>query len=138
MTNNKEESGSIWQNFKTEILAEFRNRPIFSTVSYTFIIFYIIGFFYNNLNNNNILFSSSWFYDAIILSWTNLFIVPIILIQLPLKGKPRDWQETKDLLSIHLWSPLVWIFGYLGFRFLIKVLSSASILIDAILNWLAT
>jgi hypothetical protein len=138
MTDKKEESSSDWQNFKNEILMEFRNKPIFSTISYTLIIFYIVGFFYNNLNNNNDLFTTSWFYDAIILSWTNLFIVPIILIQLPWKGKPRNWQETKDLLTIHLFSPLVWIFGYLGFRFLIKVLSSASILIDAVLNWLAT
>jgi hypothetical protein len=138
MTDKKEESSSDWQNFKNEIVMEFKNKPIFSTISYTLIVFYIVGFFYNNLNNNNDLFTSSWFYDAIILSWTNLFIVPIVLIQLPWKGKPRNWQETKDLLTIHLFSPLVWIFGYLGFRFLIKVLSSASILIDAVLNWLAT
>jgi len=138
MTNNEEESGSGWQNFKTEILSEFRNRPILSTISYTLIIFYVIGFFYNNLNNDNDLFTSSWFYDAIILSWTNLFIVPIILIQLPWRGKPKDWQETKDWLSLHFWSPLVWIFGFLGFRLLIKVLSTASMLIDEILNWLAT
>jgi hypothetical protein len=138
MTDKKEESSSDWQNFKNEILMEFRNKPIFSTISYTLIVFYIVGFFYNNLNNNNDLFTSSWFYDAIILSWTNLFIVPIVLIQLPWKGKPRNWQETKDLLTIHLFSPLVWIFGYLGFRFLIKVLSSLSVLIDAVLNWLAT
>ena len=138
MTDKKEESSSDWQNFKNEIVMEFKNKPIFSTISYTLIVFYIVGFFYNNLNNNNDLFTSSWFYDAIILSWTNLFIVPIVLIQLPWKGKPRNWQETKDLLTIHLFSPLVWIFGYLGFRFLIKVLSSLSVLIDAVLNWLAT
>lgn len=137
MTNNNEESRSAWQNFKTEIVMEFRNKPILSAITYTLIIFYVIGFFYNNLNNDNELFTSSWFYDAIILSWTNLFIVPIILIQLPWRSKPKDWQETKDWLSLHLWSPLVWIFGYLGFRLLIKVLSIASILIDAILNWLA-
>ena len=134
---NTNSDSSAWQNFKTEILSEFRNRPIFSTISYTLVIFYVIGFFYNNLNNDNDLFTSSWFYDAIILSWTNLFIVPIILIQLPWRGKPKDWQETKDWLSIQLWSPLVWIFGFLGFRLLIKVLSTASILIDEILNWLA-
>jgi hypothetical protein len=138
MTDKKEESSSDWQNFKNEIVMEFKNKPIISTISYTLIVFYIVGFFYNNLNNNNDLFTSSWFYDAIILSWTNLFIVPIVLIQLPWKGKPRNWQETKDLLTIHLFSPLVWIFGYLGFRFLIKVLSSLSVLIDAVLNWLAT
>jgi hypothetical protein len=138
MTDKKEKSSSDWQNFKNEIVMEFKNKPIFSTISYTLIVFYIVGFFYNNLNNNNDLFTPSWFYDAIILSWTNLFIVPIVLIQLPWKGKPRNWQETKDLLTIHLFSPLVWIFGYLGFRFLIKVLSSLSILIDAVLNWLAT
>ena len=135
---NTNSDSSAWQNFKTEILAEFRNRPIFSTISYILVIFYVIGFFYNNLNNDNDLFSTSWFYDAIILSWTNLFIVPIILIQLPWRSKPKDWQETKDWLSLHLWSPLVWIFGFLGFRLLIKVLSTASILIDEILNWLAT
>ena len=135
---NTNSDSSAWQNFKTEILSEFRNRPIFSTISYTLVIFYVIGFFYNNLNNDNDLFTSSWFYDAIILSWTNLFIVPIILTQLPWRGKPKDWQETKDWLSIHLWSPLVWIFGFLGFRLLIKVLSTVSILIDEILNWLAT
>ena len=138
MTSKNEEPVSVWQNLKIEIIAEFRNKPIFSAVSYTVIIFYIVGFFYNNLNNSNILFSASWFYDAIILSWTNLFIIPILLIQLPWKGKPRDWQETKDIFLIHLFSPLVWIFGYLGFRLLIKVLSIASVLIDAILNWLAT
>jgi hypothetical protein len=138
MANKKENVSNEWKNLKIEFLSEFRKKPILSTLFYILTIFYIIGYFYNNLNNNNNLFSSSWFYDAIILSWTNLFIVPIILIQLPWKGKPRDWQETKGLLSIHLWSPLVWIFGLLGFRLLIKVLSAASILIDTILNWLAT
>lgn len=138
MTDKNEEFSSDWQKFKTEILIEFRNNPILSTISYTLIIFYIIGFFYNNLNNNNKLFTSSWFYDAIILSWTNLFIVPIVLVQLPWKGKPRDWQQTRDLLSIHLFSPLVWIFGYLGLRLLIKVWFSASIIMEEILNWLAS
>jgi hypothetical protein len=138
MNNEKEESDSAWQNFKTEILTEFRSKPILSTISYILILFYIVGYIYNNLNNSNALFSTSWFYDAVILSWTNLFIVPILLIQLPWKGKPRDWQETKDILTIHLYSPLVWILGYLGFRLVIKFLSIASILIDAILNWLAT
>jgi hypothetical protein len=138
MTTKKEPDNTAWEKLKTEFFTEFKKKPILSTLFYLLVVFYIIGFFYNNLNNNNSLFSSSWFYDAIILSWTNLFIVPIVLIQIPWKGKPRDWQETKDLLSIHFWSPLVWIFGVLGFRLLIKVLSIASILIDALLNWLAT
>lgn len=120
------------------IVAEFKRAPFLSILFIVSLGFYVFGFVFNNLQNPNSLFTSSWFYDSVILSWTNLLVVPLLLIQAPWKLKNRDWSEFKLILKSHLISPLFWILGYLGVRLIYKFLLNLNVILTSILNWLAS
>ena len=104
-----------------------------------FVIFYVFGFVYNNLNNPNRLFSSAWFFDSLILSWTNLFILPIlILVTVVGRFRKIEWQGDFWIsIFVHLLSPFFWVIGYLVLRFFVKTVELCSILISDVLKFLA-
>jgi len=116
---------------------ELRNRRIAFAIYIPLISFYIFGYCYNNLQNPNQLFNSAWFIDSILLSWTNLLILPVLLLVSPWKRKDRSWDLVVEHLFIHLFSPLLWIFGYLGFRLIVKMTDGIIDSLTIILNWLA-
>ena len=120
------------------IISEFKAKPILSTAFYACFGLYVFAFIYNNLQNQNPLFTNAWFYDAVILSWTNLLVLPLLLIQAPWEKQSRNWNEFKSILKIHLYSPAGWILGYLGIRLIYKLLLDLNSIITAILNWLAS
>ena len=103
-----------------------------------FICLYVFGFGYNNLQNPSRLFSSAWFYDSLILSWTNLFIIPILFLIVIFGIFRREaWGSDLFLFAfIHLLSPFLWIFGYLIWRVFVKTVESCSNLISDILKYL--
>jgi hypothetical protein len=127
-----------WRQILEPIISEFKTKPILSTAFYSCFGLYVFAFIYNNLQNQNALFTTAWFYDAVILSWTNLLVLPLLLIQAPWKKQNRNWNEFKSILKIHLYSPAVWIIGYLGIRLIYKLLLNLNTIIEAILNWLAS
>jgi hypothetical protein len=127
-----------WRQILEPIISEFKNKPILSTAFYTCFGLYIFAFIYNNLQNQNSLFATAWFYDAVILSWTNLLVLPILLIQAPWRKQGRDWNEFKSILKIHLYSPAGWILGYLVMRLIYKLLLDLNNIFTSILNWLAS
>lgn len=101
--------------------------------------FYLFGFIFNNLQNPNRLFSSAWFFDSLILSWTNLFILPILIL-ITVYGVFRkiEWQVDFLLfIFLHLLSPFLWIAGYLVLRIFVKTVDSFSNLISEFLTYLA-
>ena len=104
-----------------------------------FVIFYVFGFVYNNLHNPSRLFSIAWFFDSLILSWTNLFILPIlILVTVVGRFRKIEWQGDFWIsIFVHLLSPFFWIIGYLVLRFFVKTVELCSILISDVLKFLA-
>jgi hypothetical protein len=101
--------------------------------------FYLFGFIFNNLQNPNRLFSSAWFFDSLILSWTNLFILPILIL-ITVYGVFRKIEWKVDFLLfifLHLLSPFLWIAGYLVLRIFVKTVDSFSNLISEFLTYLA-
>ena len=101
--------------------------------------FYLFGFIFNNLQNPNRLFSSAWFFDSLILSWTNLFILPILIL-ITVYGVFRKIEWKVDFLLfifLHLLSPFLWIAGYLVLRIFVKTVDSFSNLISEFLTHLA-
>ncbi len=132
------ESKAEWRERLQPVIKEFKQEPIGSSIFLILLVLYLSGFVFNNAQNQNALFSLAWFYYAILLSWTNLLILPILLISTPLKRNNRDWETFKDLVKMHLYSPLFWILGYLGLRLVYKTLSVLSALIVELLNWLGT
>ena len=109
---------------------------IYSLVA--FVCLYVFGFGYNNLQNPSRLFSSAWFYDSVILSWTNLFIIPILFLIVIFGISRREaWGSDLFLFAfIHLLSPFLWIFGYLILRVFVKTVESCFNLISDILKYL--
>jgi len=104
-----------------------------------FTFFYVLGFVYNNLQNPSRLFSSAWFFDSIILSWTNLLILPILIFVTAFGiFRKIKWQEEFGIfIFVHLISPFLWIIGYLVLRFFVKTYELFSILISDALKFLA-
>jgi hypothetical protein len=135
--NNEEEKAELRQALEP-IVAEFKRAPFLSILFALSLGFYVFGYVFNNLQNPNYLFTSSWFYDSVILSWTNLLVIPLLLIQAPWKLRGRDWSEFKLILKAHLISPLFWILGYLGIRLVYKFLLNLNVILASILNWLAS
>jgi hypothetical protein len=132
------ENNSPWLEAWNALKEDFRAHPVAMSLFWITLPFYVIGYIYNNLQNGNRLFSTSWFYDSIILSWTNLFILPLLLIAVPWRAGNRDWSELKLVAKAHLYSPLVWIFGDLGIRLIYKLLLDLNVIISSILNWLGS
>jgi len=127
-----------WRQILEPIISEFKTKPILSTAFYSCFGLYVFAFIYNNLQNQNALFTTAWFYDAVILSWTNLLVLPILLIQAPWRKQGRNWNEFKSILKIHLYSPAGWILGYLGMRLIYKLLLNFNEIFSSIFNWLAS
>ena len=100
--------------------------------------FYVGGYVYNNLQNSNGLFSLAWFVDAILLSWTNLLILPLLLTVVPYTKANRDWDLFKEHTKYHFYSPFIWIVGFLFIRFCIKILESFGEILTYVLNWLGS
>ena len=132
------ESKAEWRERLQPVIKEVKQEPIGSSIFLILLVLYLSGFVFNNAQNQNALFSLAWFYDAILLSWTNLLILPILLLSTPWKRHNRDWGTFKDFAKMHLYSPLLWILGYLGLRLAYKTLSVLSALILELLNWLGT
>jgi hypothetical protein len=127
-----------WEEFKLAIKGSFKSSPVASLFFAIFSILYLISYCYNNLQNPDLLFQPAWFFDVAILSWTNLFIVPLILLMFPWKGKPKDYSDIKFLAKFHLLSPLAWIFGYILIKLTSKLYLICLDIIGTFLNWLAS
>jgi hypothetical protein len=127
-----------WREGLSPLIKEIKKEPIGTSIFLVCLVMYSSGYIFNNLQNRNDLFTLEWFYDAAILSWTNLLIFPILLLSMPWQLRDRDWSTFKDYAKMHLYSPLVWIFGYLALRFAYKALTGFNILIEDLLSWLAS
>jgi len=135
---NSNDKEPAWKQALSPITSEFKKSPfLFIAFCLSFVI-YVFGFFFNNLQNHNILFSTAWFYDAVILSWTNLLVIPLLLIQIPWRLKERDWSEFKLIAKMHLYSPAGWIVGFLGLRIIYKLLLGLDNFFTNFFNWLAS
>ncbi|CAN2212309.1 hypothetical protein MCEGKSE7_01032 [Candidatus Nanopelagicaceae bacterium] len=126
-----------WLDFKKTYNEIRKKHPISSVLFLIFAFLYLFGYAYNNLQNNNRLFSSSWFYDSVILSWTNLFIIPILVLAFPWKLKSKDWSDLKLFSKLHIFSPLLWILGYISLELFLKLYSIGLDSISTFLSWLA-
>ena len=104
---------------------------------FTFSILAIFGFAYNNLQNPNLLFTSAWFFDVVLLSWTNLLALPILLLSIPWIGKPKNWEPLKSTFQHFILSPLYWIWGAISFKLSIKILIMIDQMVTSFLRWLA-
>jgi hypothetical protein len=131
---NKEE----WRERLAPLMKEIKKEPVGISIFLICLVMYFSGYIYNNLQNRNDLFTLEWFYDAVILSLTNLLILPILLLSVPWQMRDRDWSTFKDFAKMHLYSPLLWILGYLGVRLAYKVLTVFNMLVADLLNWLAS
>jgi len=127
-----------WEELKLAIRDGFKSSPIASVLFLISSILYLISYCYNNLQNPNMLFQPAWFFDTAILSWTNLFIMPLILTLFPWKEKVKDYSEVKYLAKLHLFSPIAWISGYLLIKLASKVYIICLDVFVTFLNWLAT
>jgi len=131
---NKEE----WREGLAPLIKEIKKEPVGTSIFLICLVMYFSGYIYNNLQNRNDLFTLEWFYDAVILSLTNLLILPILLLSVPWQMRDRDWSTFKDFAKMHLYSPLLWILGYLGVRLAYKVLTAFNMLVADLFNWLAS
>ena len=143
MSGNQSSSESNFDRFQelkvawTEIKTEFKRSPFISTSFYMFLFLYVFTYFYSNGQNPSRLFTSSWFFDAIILSWTNLLIVPLVVVVIPWNRGERDWSSVKWIAKLHLASPLFWIVGIVVVRLASKVTVSVIEAIGLFFGWLA-
>jgi hypothetical protein len=133
-----EEISNRWKDLRKAAKEVFKESPVGVPIFLLIALFYVFGYFYNNIQNSNRLFSTAWFYDSIILSWTNLLILPLLLFVFPWQRDGRDWSVIKQISKIHLFSPALWIFGYLGIRLIYKLLLDLNVIIESVLNWLAS
>lgn len=132
------ESNSEWREKIRPVIDEFKKEPVGISIFLVLSFLYLLGFVYNNFQNESELFSLEWFYDSVILSWTNLLILPILLLSVPWQAHERDWSTFKVYVKLHLYSPLIWILGYIAVRFINKVLNELNGLVINFLNWLAS
>jgi hypothetical protein len=120
-----------------EIFKIFAGRTWIKILYVTGLSFYVGGYVYNNLQNSIVLFSLAWFVDAILLSWTNLLILPLLLTVVPWNRANRDWDLFKEHAKYHFYSPLIWIVGFLSLRLCVKIFESFGEILTFVLNWLA-
>ncbi len=100
--------------------------------------FYVGGYVFNNLQNSSELFGLAWFIDAMLLSWTNLLILPLLLTVVPWSKANRNWELFKDNAKYHFYSPFIWIVGYLFLKLCVKMLDSVGAILTFILRYLAS
>ncbi len=127
-----------WREGLSTFIKEFKKEPLGTSIFLICLLVYSSGYIFNNLQNKSNLFTLEWFYDAVILSWTNLLIVPILLLSVPWQLRDRVWSIFKAMAKMHLYSPLVWILGYLVVRLAYKLLTAFNLLLADLLNWLAS
>jgi hypothetical protein len=132
LTDQEPDLSDIWRAY----VKDFKKSPVSHSLFWITFLFAIFGFIYNNLQNPNNLFISAWFFDAFILSWTNLLIIPTLLITIYWGIKEKDWSDIKFVASCFFWSPFIWISGYLLLRFLLKTLLSVNEILSSFLRWL--
>lgn len=121
-----------------EIFKIFAGRTWIKILYVTALSFYVGGYVYNNLQNGSGLFSFAWFVDAVLLSWTNLFILPVLITVVPWNRTNRNWELFKEHAKCHLYSPSIWIAGYLLLKLCVKILESFGEILTYVLNWLAS
>ena len=132
MTDQEPDLPDAWEVY----VKDFKKSPVIHSLFWLSFLFAIFGFVYNNLQNPNRLFISSWFFDAFALSWTNLLIIPPLLITIYWGIKKKDWSDTKFVASSFFWSPFIWISGYLLLRLLLKILFIVNEIFTSLLTWL--
>ena len=121
-----------------EIKTEFKRSPLISLSFYIFLLLYVFTYFYSNGQNPSKLLTSAWFYDAMILSWTNLLIIPLVVVVIPWNRGKRDWSSVKWLAKLHLASPLIWIAGIIVMRLASKLIVSVIQGLGLFFSWLAS
>ena len=132
MTDQVPKPDGEWEKY----LKTFKKSPISHSLYWLSSFFAIGGFIYNNLQNPNRLFISSWFYDAFALSWTNLLIIPTLIVTFYWGLTKKDWSDLKEVASYFFWSPFVWIGGYLLLRIAYKSLLLINDFFTSIFTWL--
>jgi hypothetical protein len=132
LTDQEPDLHDIWRAY----VKDFKKSPVSHSLFWVTFLFAIFGFIYNNLQNPNRLFISAWFFDVFALSWTNLLIIPTLLITFYWGIKDKDWSDVKFVASSFFWSPFVWISGYLVLRLFLKVLVIVYEILTSLLTWL--
>jgi len=134
----RDDQKHAWEELKLAIREGFRSSPLSIVLFLLFSVLYLVSYFYNNLQNPTMLFQSAWFFDVAILSWTNLFVLPLALTIFPWKEKVKDYSLIKFLAKVHLFSPLAWISGYIIVKLTSKLYLICLDFVGAFFNWLAT
>jgi len=122
----------MWTEFK----ADFKKSPVVNSLFLLTLPFSIGGFVFNNIQNPNQLFVAAWFYDAFFLSWTNLLVIPTLLVATYWGFAKKDWSDAKGVASWFFWSPFVWIAGYLILRLASKIFLLVGDILTQLLTWL--
>jgi hypothetical protein len=117
-------------------LESFKESPISHSLFWASLVFSLGGFVYNNLQNPNQLFTSAWFYDSFLLSWTNLLVVPAFMVTIYWGVTKKDWSDLKEIGSWFFWSPFAWIASAIAFRTIYKILLLIIELIANFFTWL--
>jgi hypothetical protein len=116
----------------------FRLHPVSHSLYWLLGLFAAFGFFYNFAQNNNRLFSLPWFVDVVILSWTNLLVVPLIIFTIIFGIRTKNFQKFFYSISLFLTSPFLLIIGMVVIKFGIKIVEIIFQGLSNFLNWIAS
>jgi len=117
-------------------LETFKKSPISHSLFWTSLVFSLGGFVYNNLRNPNQLFTSAWFVDSFLLSWTNLLVVPAFIVTIYWGVTKKDWSDLKEIGSWFFWSPFAWIASAIALRTIYKIFLLLNEIIANFFTWL--
>lgn len=117
-------------------LETFKKSPISHSLFWLSLVFSFGGFIYNNLQNSNKLFTSAWFYESILLSWTNLLVIPVFMVTLYWGLTKKDWSDLKEIGSWFFWSPFAWIVSVIALRTIYKLFLLVSEILANFFTWL--
>ena len=138
MNEERDKAYAELKSVSSEIFKIFAGRIWIKILYVTVLSFYVGGYVYNNIQNSSGLFSLAWFIDSILLSWTNLLILPLLLTVVPWRRVNRDWNLFKEHAKYHFFSPFIWIVGFLFIKLCVKIFQSFGEVLTYVLNWLAS
>jgi hypothetical protein len=132
-----EDNSTIIGDLERQKIA-FRLNPVIHSVYWLLGLLACFGFFYNFAQNDNRLFSIPWFIDVLILSWTNLLVIPLITFTIFLGIRRKNFEKFFYSISLFFASPVYLIFGMVVIKFGIKVLELILDGLSNFLNWIAS
>jgi hypothetical protein len=116
----------------------FQKSPISHSVYWLLGILAGFGFFYNYSQNSNRLFTLAWFIDVIVLSWTNLLVLPLFIFTIIVGYKVKSFGKFQYSLSLFITSPFMLILGTIGIKFFLKLVEFSLNGISNFFAWLSS